>query len=89
MPNISLTISVRMSRTERQLLETAAEQARTSLSDFIRHKAIDAAELEILDHRVVTIPAEHWEKFEAWVGGPAKDVPALRELAGSRPVWED
>ena len=65
-----------------------AEQARTSLSDFIRRKAIEAAEMEVLDYRVVTIPAEDWEKFEAWVGAPAKDVPALRELVSSRPVWQ-
>lgn len=89
MSNISPIVSVRVSQSERDLLETAAEQARTSLSDFIRRKAIDAAELEILDRRVVTIPAKDWKKFEAWVGAPAKEVPALRKLASSRPVWRD
>ena len=89
MSNISPVVSVRVSPSERDLLEVAAEQARTSLSDFIRRKAIEAAELEVLEHRIVTIPAEHWEKFEAWVGSPAKEVPALRKLAASRPVWQD
>lgn len=89
MSNISPIVSVRMSQSERDLLETAAEQTRTSLSDFVRRKAIEAAELEILDYRVVTIPAKDWEKFEAWVGIAAKEVPALRKLAGSRPVWRD
>jgi uncharacterized protein (DUF1778 family) len=88
MSNISPVISVRVSPTERDLLATAAEQTRTSLSDFVRRKAIEAAEMEVLDYRVVTIPAEDWEKFEAWVDAPAKDVPALRELAGSHPVWQ-
>lgn len=89
MSNISPIVSVRVSSSERDLLETAAEQARTSLSDFIRRKAIEAAEMEVLDYRVVTIPVEDWEKFEAWVSAPAKGVPALRELASSRPVWQD
>lgn len=89
MSNISPIVSVRVSSSERDLLETAAEQARTSLSDFIRRKAIEAAEMEVLDYRVVTIPVEDWEKFEAWVSAPAKDIPALRELANSRPVWQD
>lgn len=89
MSNISPVVSVRVSPSERDLLEAAAEQARTSLSDFIRRRAIEAAEMEVLDYRVVTIPAEQWEKFEAWVGSPAKEVPALRKLAASRPVWED
>ena len=87
--SISPIVSLRVSPSERALLETAADQAQTSLSDFVRRKAIEAAELAVLDRRVVTIPAEDWEKFEAWVGAPAKDVPKLRELAGSRPVWQD
>ena len=89
MPNSSPIVSVRVSPGERDLLEVAAEQARTSLSDFIRRRALEAAEMEVLDYRVVIIPAEDWEKFEAWVDAPAKDVPALRALAASRPVWQD
>src|SRR4051794_15382288 len=88
-PNTSPVVSVRVSPTERDLLEAAAEQARTSLSDFIRRKALEAAEMEVLEHRVVTIPANDWEKFETWVNAPAKEVPALRQLASSRPVWQD
>ena len=89
MANLSPVLSVRVSPSERDLLEFAAEQARTSLSDFVRRKAIEAAEMDVLEHRVVTIPAEDWEKFEAWVKTPAKDVPALRKLASSRPAWQD
>ena len=89
MANMSPVLSVRVSPSERDLLEFAAEQARTSLSDFVRRKAIEAAEMDVLEHRVVTIPAEDWEKFEAWVKTPAKDVPALRKLATTRPAWQD
>ena len=89
MANLSPVLSVRVSASERDLLEFAAEQARTSLSDFVRRKALEAAEMDVLEHRVVTIPAEDWEKFEAWVNTPAKDVPALRKLATTRPAWQD
>ena len=71
------------------MLEAAAEQTRTNLSDFVRRKALEAAELELLDHRIVTIPAADWEKFEAWAHAPAKSVPTLRELAATRPAWHD
>jgi uncharacterized protein (DUF1778 family) len=37
-------LNVRVSPEERNLLEAAAEQARTSLSDFLRRKAVEAAE---------------------------------------------
>lgn len=89
MANVSPVLSVRVSPAERDILEFAAEQACTSLSDFVRRKAMEAAEMEVLDHRLVTIPAADWEKFEAWVDAPAKDVPALRKLAASRPAWQD
>ena len=82
-------LSVRVSPNERVLLETAAEQSRTSLSDFVRRKAIEAAEVDVLDHRLVTIPADAWERFEAWAHAPAKEVPALRKLAAAPPVWQE
>ena len=86
---LSPVVSVRVSPSERELLEAAAQQARTNLSDFVRRKALEAAEMDVLDHRVVTIPAEDWNRFEAWAGAPAKDVPALEELAATRPARRD
>jgi len=88
-PATTQVLSVRVSASERKLLAAAAEQGRTNLSDFVRRKAVEAAEMEVLGHSVVTIPAKDWEKFEAWVGRPAKDVPALSELAAHRPAWQD
>jgi len=82
-------LSGRVSQGEGGLLEQAAEQANTNLSDFVRRKALEAAELEVLDRCAVTIPAEDWERFEAWVDAPAKAVPALRDLAATRPAWQD
>lgn len=82
-------VSVRVTPAERDLLEAAAAQARTNLSDFVRRKAIEAAEMELLDHRIVTIPAAEWERFEAWAHAPAKPVPALHNLSATRPAWRD
>jgi len=82
-------LSVRVSPSERELLSMAAENERTNLSDFIRRKAVEAAEVELTERRMVTIAAADWEKFEAWVDQPAKDVPALRDLAAHRPAWQD
>lgn len=80
-------LSVRVNDEERALLEAASEQARTSLSDFVRRKALDAAEIDMLEQRLVTIPAKDWEAFEAWAHRPAEKIVALEELAGSDPKW--
>jgi uncharacterized protein (DUF1778 family) len=82
-------VSVRLSAVERGLLEDAAAQARTTLSDFVRRKALEAAEIELLDRRIVTIPASAWEKLESWAQSSAKTIPALRELAATPPAWQD
>jgi uncharacterized protein (DUF1778 family) len=81
-------LSVRVSRDERALLEAASEQARTSLSEFIRRKALDAAEADMLERRIVTIPAKDWEAFEAWANSPPQAITALDELARKPPTWQ-
>lgn len=81
-------LSVRVNPDERAILEAAAEQSRTSLSDFVRRKAVEAAETEVLNRTIVTIPAGNWEAFEAWINRSAETIPALRKLARVTPSWE-
>ena len=84
----SSVLSVRVNAAERAMLEAAAEQSRSSLSDFVRRKALESAELEVLNRSVVVIPGEDWEAFEAWLHRPAEFIPELAELARRKPTWE-
>ena len=81
-------LSVRVSPDERALLDAAAEERRTSVSDFVRRAAVEAAEMEILNRSNVVIPAESWEAFEAWAARPAEDLPGLKALMQRKPTWE-
>ena len=81
-------LSVRVSQQERAILEAASEQANTSLSDFVRRKAVDGAESDMLERRIVTIEAKDWEAFESWASRPAQEIPAIRELATKPPTWQ-
>ena len=81
-------LSVRINDEERFLLEAASEHARTNMSDFIRRKALEAAEIEFLERRVVTIPAKEWEAFEAWARRPARPNAALTKLSRTPPKWQ-
>jgi len=83
----SSVLSVRLSDQERLLLEAAAAQARTNLSDFVRRKALEAAETDILERRIITIPAKDWERFEAWAAEPARENAGLKELSKRPPTW--
>lgn len=80
-------LSVRVSEEERAILEVASDQARTSLSDFVRRKALEAAEMDMMQSPVVRIPAEDWEAFEAWANRPPERIAALEELARIVPPW--
>lgn len=81
-------LSVRLSPDERAIIEAAAELAHTSLSDFVRRKALESAEVEVLGRTIVTIPAKDWEAFEAWINRPAETIPGLADLARRTPSWE-
>ena len=80
-------LSVRLSDQERALLEAASAQARTNVSDFVRRKAIEAAEIDLLERRGVVIPAKDWKRFEAWAAKPARELPRIKELARRPPTW--
>jgi len=82
-------LSVRLSPPERELLQSAAQNAHTTISDFVRRKALEAAEMDLFTNPVIAIPAENWAAIEAWVEAPARDIPELRRLAGRKPVWRD
>ncbi|MBW7835715.1 MAG: DUF1778 domain-containing protein [Sphingomonadales bacterium] len=82
-------VSVRISPRERELLEAAAEQSRTNLSDFIRRRAVEAAEADLFFRALVIIPAANWKKFESWANAPAREIAGLKDLAETRASWQD
>jgi uncharacterized protein (DUF1778 family) len=85
---MSTVLSVRLTDEERALLEAASSQARTNVSDFVRRKALEAAELEMMERRLVSIPSEDWERFERWAKRPGREIAGLRELSAKPRSWQ-
>ncbi len=83
----SSVLSVRLNDQERALLEAASSQVRTNVSEFVRRKALEAAETEVLERRTVTIAARDWERFEAWASKPGREIAALKEPIRKPPTW--
>jgi len=79
-------LSVRLSDQERVLLEAASAQARTSLSDFVRRKALEAAEAGVLDRRHRVDSAKDWNASRPGRQGRARNR-CLKELAKRPPTW--
>ena len=88
----TLVLSVRVNEEERALLEATSELARTTLSEFIRRKALDAAEADVTERRIVTIPAKDWKKFETWANARRRKTrasrisPVKRRRGGNNPA---
>jgi uncharacterized protein (DUF1778 family) len=80
-------LRVRLNDQERAILEAASSQARTNVSDFVRSKALEAAELEVMQRQTVTIPAKDWERFKSWAAQPAREIPGLKKLFAMTPTW--
>jgi uncharacterized protein (DUF1778 family) len=81
-------LSVRVSSEERAILEEASENARTNISDFVRRKALDAAEIDVMERRTIVIPSERWEEFEAWLDRPPEVLEKVRAVLRSKSPWE-
>ncbi len=86
MPSTSI-LSVRVSPDEKAMLQAAADETRSTVSEFMRRKALEGAEMELMERRIVTINADQWAAFEAALAAPARNIPALKELAQRTPAW--
>ena len=84
----STVISVRVSNSERELLDEAAGKARTNLSDYVRRQVIDAAEISLMNRSTIAISEDSWQAFEAWLERPEQPNKELANLAVSKPAWE-
>ncbi len=85
---MSSVLSVRLSDEERTLLDAASALSKTKISDFVRRKAIEAAEMSVLEESTGVLPAKDWDWFEAWVREPARENQGLKKLAGFTPTWQ-
>lgn len=91
-----ILISVRAKPPQRDLIDQASKHLGLSRSEFMVGAACREAkrvlhgpsEIELIDRRHISIPAKDWERVEAFVARPPKNVPALRKLLATKPVWE-
>jgi len=85
----SKVLSVRVSPQERDLLQIAANHEHSSVSDFVRHNALEAATQVLMERRIIQIPAEAWDEIDAYLAAPAKLKPELQSLAQQKTAWQD
>ncbi len=74
-------LEARLSRTQKELIQHAADLADRSLTDFILSASQEAANKIIREHEVITLTAQESEKFvNALMNPPAPNL-ALKKAA--------
>jgi len=83
-----ININIRAKRTQRDLIDQAAELLGKTRSDFMLETACREAEDVLLDRRVFTLDAETFKKFQALLDAPPSENPRLRKLMETKAPWE-
>ena len=83
-----ININIRVKRTQRDLIDQAAELLGKSRSDFMLETACREAEDVLLDQCFFTLDAETFEKFQALLDKPPSENPKLRKLMATPAPWE-
>jgi uncharacterized protein (DUF1778 family) len=82
------TINLRASRSQKALIDQAAEALGRSRSDFMLDTVCREAEAVLLDRRYFALSGEAFKKFTAMLDKPPKENPKLRRLLETRAPWE-
>ena len=83
-----ININIRARRTQRDLIDQAAELLGKTRSDFMLEIACREAEDVLLDRRVFVFDAESFGAFQAMLDAPPGENPRLRKLMATPAPWE-
>jgi len=84
----AININIRAKRTQRELIDPAAELLGKTRSDFMLETACREAEDVLLDQRVFALDAEAFKEFQAMLDAPPSENPRLRRLMATQAPWE-
>lgn len=81
-------INLRASRSQKALIDRAAEAQGRNRSDFMLDVACRAAESILLDQRYFNLDKEQFRRFTVLLDAPPKSNPRLTRLLRTKAPWE-
>ena len=81
-------INLRASRSQKALIDRAAEAQGRNRSDFMLDAACREAESVLLDRRYFNLSAEDFRRFTAMLDKPPKNNPRLARLLKAKAPWD-
>ncbi len=73
-------IDIRLSDTDKAVLEKAAQYNRQSLSSYIISVVMKQAQMDLMENEMITLSNEEWDRFVYLLENPPKANKALRDL---------
>ena len=81
-------IQLRVSKSEKRVLQKAAHASKKSLSKFILEKSITEAEIALSGQTRFVLDGDKWSKFVELLERPARTKPALKKLLSEPSILE-
>jgi uncharacterized protein (DUF1778 family) len=89
MPMASLVpINMKAEPAVRSLIDRAARLLRLNRTEFVLETVIQRAEDVILDHQLISVDKERFDRFVAALDTPPADNPRLKQLLDRKAPWE-
>jgi uncharacterized protein (DUF1778 family) len=73
-------LDLRLTRTAKRTLQSAAEVSHKTLSDFVLESALTRADSVLADRQVFRLDPDRWSAFMAALDAPMKPRPRLTRL---------
>jgi uncharacterized protein (DUF1778 family) len=81
-------LDLRLTPTNKRVLQTAASAAHRSVSEFVLESALARAEETLPDRQRFGLDAEQWSQFQAALDGPTRPLPRMAALLNEPSVFE-
>ena len=81
-------INLRVSRSQKALIDRAANALGRNRSDFMLETACREAESVLLDRRYFNLPEDEFRRFTAMLDKPPANNPRLARLLRSKAPWD-
>ncbi len=82
-------LDIRLTPAAKQRLFAAARAQHRSVSDFVLQSALAQADVTLADQRHLFMNEEQWEKFQAALDAPPRDLPRLRRLLNEPSFFDE
>ncbi len=81
-------LDLRLTKSAKQILHSAAQAERRSVSDFVLESALARAAEALPDRQRFGLNAKQWKAFQAALEAPPKPSPRLAKLLNEPSVFE-